>query len=546
MYHTLKTKEERPVDHILKKYPKKVCALLYKDQVLSTSDLTDDEKKRILSLSNQEWEEWDLLLHQVIAIADKHTFAFDDYIIEAMPQASKRPLTKTEGNVFVSVSQCREYLINALTYAELKLILSQTTNDWERREKRIDKAASVQEENAEGMKAYIQQKKKSTFSSMEILRDRKLIEQLENLSQLVAAYTEWEPRQEKFALKYYEITKEKYSNCGRYVYDIPYNRQTLSGKLESSKYRVWQSFSKSFSSYHLDKQSKTYIQSYNDIAKFKDRNRYFLDSVYESVFSVIKKIEETAGTTPLIILINNCNAEWGKDSYDYHYRRIRSRLQEGKYTFCNIDELADLDSSIFSTVCIIDFLTTNEELFTNCNLIVSHFGSKIPNIGYHSFIKEYSEQEISEIIENEKKAHEEPSKPTPPPNLFNSADDEIRFAKQMLMRINKHPFFAYTALINLLIGNINGSSVVKPTWLDNPDKYSVELSNNHGNVSCRYSTDYGSNYTSVSFTGNTHSVDEVSTFMYGLFRKMGVWNQFKLNAEIAVSTINQNGYLSHR
>ena len=96
-----------------------------------------------------------------------------------------------------------------------------------------------------------------------------------------------------------------------------------------------------------------------------------------------------------------------------------------------------------------------------------------------------------------------------------------------------------------MAGTIKGSSTAKKAWLDNPNKYIVELKKNEGIINCKFSTDYGASYVPIQFMGDTRSADDVAKFMYNLFAKMGVWSQFRKNAEEAVSVINRNGYLSH-
>lgn len=546
MHKAFNPKEDMFVYNIIKKYPRHVSALLHKENISNSSQLTDEDKKKISSLSDQEWEEWEMMISQVTKLAEKYTIVFDDFVTEVVPTVYERPLAQSKGKLFVPVMQKRKNVIGAFTYAELKLILSLTPEEWEIRRKRIEKANIVKNTNAEGMKTYAQLKNKDSFASVEILRDRSFIEQLNECALLDTAYTKWEKTQEQFASQYYEVVKNSYSSCGRYIYDIKYKRQSKLGELKNSQYKMWQSFSNSFSSYHLDEQPEKYVQSYNNIAEFKSRERYFNDWVYESVFNIFKGIEEYEGNAPLVVFITNCNAEWEKNSYDYHYRRIRRKLHESNYQYCNIDELITVDSSRYSCVFIVDFLTTNEELFANCNLVVSYFGKNVPTIGYHSFIKEYSEDEILEIINKERKNNNKDNAAQGgAQKSLATEEDDINYAKQMLKKMNKHPFFAYTALVNLLIGNINGSSVVKPAWLDNPAKYSVSMSNNNGTMRCEYSTDYGSNYTLFPFSGDTHSVDNVAKFMCSLFKRMGIWNQFKMKAENAVSIINRNGYLAH-
>ena len=48
-----------------------------------------------------------------------------------------------------------------------------------------------------------------------------------------------------------------------------------------------------------------------------------------------------------------------------------------------------------------DFVTSNEELKNNCKLIIEHFSKSVPFIGYYSMKKEYDEDELKKIAENQ-------------------------------------------------------------------------------------------------------------------------------------------------
>jgi hypothetical protein len=231
-----------------------------------------------------------------------------------------------------------------------------------------------------------------------------LIEHLQKCYVISKQQDDWLKRQESFCAKYRSTITECNSNAGCYTYDVPFNKIRKDGTSTKSKFKIWQSFSDSYSPYHLEEQSDSMVNTYGELDDFKNRQRYYYEYIYERIFHVIQKIEEDNEEKPLVVFINNCPFEWAKETYDYHYNHLKSLLDDYDFPYVNIDRLYLLDTSTnYKTVIIVDFITSNDELYTNCNLIVSFFKDFIPTIGYHTILKEYSDTEVKEIIDNERK-----------------------------------------------------------------------------------------------------------------------------------------------
>ncbi len=435
-------KDDASIKHIIQKYPDLVSALLNRNKVTVTTILSNEEKDLIKSLSKQDWIEWHELQTAAVHLSNKYPLEFDDYIMEFFNSSMNRPLAQSRGNLFVPIAQKRKRVISALKLDELRQLCSESNDCWEKRKIRISKMADIQNHNPKGFQRYCKIKQKQELSSLEIIRDKNLIEQFQRFAEQSQNDEEWEIRQDSFALKYYEILKGKYGSAGRYVYEIPYNRITEEGECVKSKFKIWQSFSSAFSSSHLNQQTSSYIEAYNRVSAFKNRTRYFYDSVYNTIIDVIKQISIDENDKPLVIFVNNCNAEWDQISYDYHYKRLKKGLKREHIFSCDLNRLYEYQLPYqISSIFIVDFLTTNEDLYNNCKSIISYFDKVKPTIAYHSFLKDYSADEILELLEAEKR---EQIKKASSPKIY-SKDEDIKFIIKLFEKVNKHPYFSYTA-----------------------------------------------------------------------------------------------------
>lgn len=56
-----------------------------------------------------------------------------------------------------------------------------------------------------------------------------------------------------------------------------------------------------------------------------------------------------------------------------------------------------MDDGEFESIFIIDFITSNDELKSNVQLIIEHFSNSVPILGYYSLVKQYDEEELLKI-----------------------------------------------------------------------------------------------------------------------------------------------------
>ena len=517
-----------------------VCALTQKAFVGQHTALTEDEERKIVTMAEADWNEWDNLITKMHKFYSSNSFLVNDFLKDYFPNMQERTLYKTLTSNGSKMNK-NEAAIRSLSFEEIKVLDSMTEDDWNKRKARLTKINNIINHNADGIKTYKEIEKLSSGpSNTLLLRDQNLIEHLQKCYVISKQQDDWLKRQESFCTKYRSTIIECNSNAGYYTYDVPFDKIRKDGTRTKSKYKIWQSFSDSYSPYHLEEQSDSMVNTYGKLDDFKNRQRYYCEYIYERIFHVIQKIEEDNEEKPLVVFINNCPFEWTKETFDYHYNHLKILLDDYDFPYVNIDRLYLLDTSTnYKTVIIVDFITSNDDLYTNCNLIVSFFKDFIPTIGYHTILKEYSDNEVKKIIDSERK---EEIIETPPARV--STDEErIQFVKTILLKANKAERFSYYALPNVLIGNGGMSRFIKPVWLDAPDAIKADSVTGDGKMGFAYSLN-GVRQPNFSIEGDLRSIEDVSKFTYLFLKKVGVWEQFVNKGEDAIRKINEIRVLS--
>lgn len=519
------------VSSILKSHPNLTMVLLDCEKVPSISSITDEQSKKLLSLSESEWEEWESLAKKVKNLADKFPQTLFEFINDFFPKCKDRVNYKSGIKLFMSIPQKVKIAVASLQLEELRLIDADSEDVWKDKDNLRVFACKIRQKYPEGYKTYCDIHKVRTPKDSEVAINKKNIAELQKLYDESKGYEGWEKKQEDF--EFWKIIKETRSNDGRYVYDVSFKKPTRKGTLVDSKFKVWQGFCECFSSFLMDRQSDWLKSNYDKISSFKKCTRYFYDRVYDQIFELISKFDEQVEGDLYVILIDKCKRSWSKLTYDYHYRRIREQLDDNEVKRIDFSALPSItDNGNVGGIFILDFITSNEELKSNCKLIIEHFNKSVPLIGYYSLMKEYDEEELLEIAKNND-------------GYLTSEENDIEFIKNCLLQVKKHSFFSYIAIPNTWIGEAVQAEQTKRTWLENPTMYDFKTKKEKGCISGEYSIDGGMSYEDISIEGDGFDVDDMAKFTYLLFKKMGVLARFKKEGHNAIEYMNEHDILTY-
>lgn len=518
---------------ILKSHPFLTKVLLDCEKVHSISSITDEQSKKLLSLSDSDWEEWESLAKRVKNLADKYPQTLFEFIGESFPKCKDRVNYKSGIKLFMPIPQKVKIAVASLLLDELRQIDADSEEVWKQRDDLRIFASKIKQKYPEGYKTYCLVHKIRTPKDNEVVISKKHIAELQKLYDESKGYEGWEKKQDDFSSEYWQILKDVRSNDGRYVYNVHFNKPNRLGSYVDSEFKVWQGFCESFSSFLMDRQTDWLKSKYRKISEFRKRTRYFYDSVYDQIFEIISKFDEQVEKDLYVILIDKCKRNWSKLTYDYHYRRIREQLDDNEVKRIDFSALPSItDNGNVGGIFILDFITSNEELKSNCKLIIEHFNKSVPLIGYYSLIKEYDEEELLEIAKNND-------------GYLTSEENDIEFIKNCLLQVKKHSFFSYIAIPNTWIGEAGQAEQTKRTWLENPTMYDFKTKKEKGCISGEYSIDGGMNYEDISIEGDGFDIDDTAKFTYLLFKKMGVLARFKEEGHNAIEYMNEHDILTY-
>ena len=535
---------------ILKSHPFLTKVLLDCEKVHSISSITDEQSKKLLSLSDSDWEEWESLAKRVKNLADKYPQTLFEFIGESFPKCKDRVNYKSGIKLFMPIPQKVKIAVATLLLDELRQIDADSEEVWKQRDDLRIFATKIRQKYPEGYKTYCLVHKIRTPKDNEVVNSKKHIAELQKLYDESKGYEGWEKKQDDFSSEYWQILKDVRSNDGRYVYDVHFNKPNRLGSYVDSEFKVWQGFCESFSSCLLEKQTKEYLARYEKIDKLENRNWHFYDHVYEQIFEIITRFKDKVNGDTYVCFIDRSKYNWLPYSYDYHYSHLRELIDNLDINRFDLSELPSVeDHGNIRGLFIFDFITTNDDLINNCKYIIEHFRKSVPLIGYYSMEKEYDEKELNELAEKLEGylVKDEPEEIIEDEDVeedleFEDIEDMKQFIKVSILQVAKASRYSYLAIPNGIIGSAVGALFTKRCWLENPNKYVFRTKKILGYIAGEYSIDGGHNFKDIYIKGDPNNIDDITDFTYLLFKEMEVLKIFKRNGHLAISHMNEKGY----
>lgn len=512
------------------------------------SELSKTEKKILLSLSDEEWTEWENLSRECLGLSKNYPNAFDALLSGYWDKIQRRDYFVKYHRPDKSRMENHDVAITSLLLDEVRLITAEPQSNLEKIEERHRAVQKIKTKYSEGYKAYCENLKDGSPTDFDIIRDQNNIIELQRIYEEHKAFNGWEERQKSFFDTYRKILDETRPHDGKYNYVVPFQKIALSGIMEESQFEIWQGFCDHYCSSLLERQDASFRRKYTNVSRFNNRTRHFKESVYDGIFEIICKIDSVIKGNTLAVFVTRNNSKWSTNTYNYHYNYLRNKLTETGHPWCNIDELYDFENKEkYNVILMIDMITTNQELKTNSALVIESFKKAVPLIGYYSLLKEYEQDELLAfpmLLKPEYRPVPTNETTIPPVPVVYSEEEEIAFIKGLLSQIVKHSYFKYIALTNVLIGTAVGANHTKKKWLDNPDKYGFKTKSSYGEICGEYTVDGQQTWHDLIQKGNSNDLDDVSHYTYALFKAMGLLGQFRERGSYAVDYMNQIGYLA--
>lgn len=377
------------ISWIYKNHLKKIPIIIKKNYICHKSKLTWKEKNEIFSFSKEDLEYWDNLITRAKAVANKYTFLFDEYISEEFPHIRGK-----KGTESFFAKHNRNLDIECMTIQELKLLLAETEENWENRRRDGEIATKIKLENPNGYEKYRVEKNIQTLSSVEIVRNKYRIEEYQKFYETFNMYKEWEKKQTAFCNEFYNLCKKYRERDGRFNYSVEYSHSTDKGTSIMSKFKIWQGFTKSFNKPQKESQPEIFEKSRKELLAFQNKERFFLDAVYNGIYEIINALSSENGYKVFVTFVYSSQYNWGKETYDYHYRKMKAILATNNIKYCDFESIpVEGDNIKCDVIFVVDLITHNDDLKNNCRLLSEFFCKKTPNICYYSLIKEYSEDD---------------------------------------------------------------------------------------------------------------------------------------------------------
>ena len=492
------------------KHPKEVSSFLGISDI-SYGDYSKIPQERIRALfqfTDSDWQEWAQLREFANKLSKQYKSVFRLFITENF---GKR-------------------VIDNLTLSELRLLCSESDANWLTRCEQHEKVLELNENFPNGVRLF--NANNPRCKDKDFVKGAEIIKSLEERWGIYQSFVTFEEAQKEIGNVF--PTQFPVNGCNTRIVPISYQAYNEIGSLRDSSFNLCVYSQYSFCRAHLEDQSPKMKEAFSYVEKFEKKKAYWNEKTYNDYCSLLDILNKKYEEKLYVAFVNKNSYNWSYDVYEYHYAYLRQELGKKGIQYGDFEDFCWKDCDI-KCVVIFDFISNDSDIVVNAQL----FSSKNPHLAsavYISVTRELSESEILNLNSAWKKSLAVDAEQLEKKTVEQS---KKAFIKNEFLRVDKHPFYSYTAITNTLIGNAQGASTVKPLWLGSSSKYKFVIKDNI----YTYSVDGGVSFQNIDFIGDRFDIDTVVDFTFQLFTRMGVLDMFMNNGKHAISFINAAGFL---
>lgn len=218
-------------------------------------------------------------------------------------------------------------------------------------------------------------------------------------------YHTWNEAHKSFTKKSRDLRDDCFNNWGCYTYDVAVSGKNDIGSSQIYTFKIWEHFCEAFCrDESLDYTVRTDVKlNYTRLNQFLTNNRYFNPPIYDKILSFVKKL-----SSDVLIVFGDSGLRNGTRLLnDYHFKYLRSILSQEGFDYVEIDNKAGIVGSKKQNIVIVELITSNDALKRNCKYLLDLKKDFKPCLTYIALLKEYTSDEMSSIIETDKKEEQE-------------------------------------------------------------------------------------------------------------------------------------------
>lgn len=207
----------------------------------------------------------------------------------------------------------------------------------------------------------------------------------------------WAKRQSEFTDTIPNICKSVAPNFGYYHYTVSMEGVTETGETVAYKFKIWQPF---YSAHCLSQSIDYWEYGYlkrnaGEISEFLSCNRYFNSAGYEQTVALIKALGEDC---VVVLADSGLGTTWDAIE-EFHFKNLKDSLTKKGINYLDIRDIEFITQYKPSTIAVVELLSNNDRLMKTCQDILQQSKQFKPVIVYISLRKEYSEEEVVELVE---------------------------------------------------------------------------------------------------------------------------------------------------
>lgn len=245
----------------------------------------------------------------------------------------------------------------------------------------------------------------STATKELVVRNEAIIKHLEEIHDEYKEFNSWYNDHQRFSKESYNKSRELLKKWGRYSYHVDIDGIDAFGNTSLTKFRIWQHFRHAYcNDQNLDySYCKPAEESRELVKRFVEKSLRYNKDIFDEAMSFIKSL----GPYQQVIFADSNQGNAYPDFNEYHFRYLRKLLSDNNIPFSDIGDIDYSKFTYLQHIVVVEFISSNDRLKENCRKIFMEATGVKTCITYLTFLKEFSSEEMSSLIEKTKQKEKE-------------------------------------------------------------------------------------------------------------------------------------------
>lgn len=291
-------------------------------------------------------------------------------------------------------------LIFALTYDDIEKLSSKSVDQWLAEKKEKELYEVFNQRYNQFLPSFLAYHSELKTKKQIMEAEQMLLEFIQKNKQRFT-YVSWKKNQSAFTLKTASSAESFFHGSHRLLRNI-----VIKGVGDNEDYidesiSVAQIALKEYSDVATEEQSKADLDNHEWVKNLSLCKVSYSASLLNTLIKFIKSNSKDKEKESIVVIVKENFLGWDKNTVQYHYQQLTAMLDE--FETCDVSTFREkIQQSNYKIAYVVDLISDEDQVSNICEQMLSPYVENMPNVVYISLVRELTDEEIEDRIEEER------------------------------------------------------------------------------------------------------------------------------------------------